>query len=99
MSALIDIERLQKIFGRKGEKIVLVVPGQDPVVLVPLTEYEQYGQSKHTPPVGEPKTNKPPVKPQPPVKPTEAPKAEAPEIVDPLVGGVEDDDQYFPEPL
>ena len=60
MSALIDIERLQKIFGRKGEKVVIVVPGQDPVVLVPLTEYEQYGQGKRAPSVGELKVNKPP---------------------------------------
>ena len=94
MSALIDIERLQKIFGRKGEKVVIVVPGQDPVVLVPLTEYEQYEQGKRPPTAGEPKVNKPPQKPQ-----TPAPKLQTPEPVDPLQGGLEDDDQYFPEPL
>ncbi|HAO81179.1 MAG TPA: hypothetical protein DEA87_00665 [Candidatus Veblenbacteria bacterium] len=94
MSALIDIERLQKIFGRKGEKVVIVVPGQDPVVLVPLTEYEQYEQGKRPPTAGEPKVNKPPQKPQ-----SIVPKLQTPESVDPLQGGLEDDDQYFPEPL
>lgn len=97
MASLVDIERLQKIFGRKGEKIVLVVPGQDPVVLVPLTEYENYSETK--------KTNTDEVKGKPKIVQTAkpatvaSPKSEAPEVVDPLAGGLEDDDQYFPEPL
>lgn len=93
MALIVDLERIKKIFARRGEKVVLIMPESEPVVLVPLTEYENLSQGKL-----------PPGKTQPAVqaKPTVIQKQaqpDLPEIVDPLQGGLEDDDQYFPEPL
>ena len=93
MAANIDIERLQKAFGSKGERIVIVVPGQEPLVMVPLNEYEQMSSGKKAPgKANEPKANRSEVKPAPP-------KISLPESIDPLQGGLADDNQYFPEPL
>lgn len=94
MSASVDIERLQKVFGGKGERIVIVVPGQEPLVMLPLNEYEQISAGKKTQvnKSAETKAGKLQLGQQ-------QPKPDAPELVDPLSGGLTDDDQYFPEPL
>ena len=94
MSASVDLERLAKVFTRRGERVVLVVPGMEPVVLVPLSEYErltsgEQGQNR----TGELKGSK--SRP----KPSAQTKFGSPEQIDPLPGGLEDDNQYFPEPL
>ncbi len=99
MPVLIDLARIQKVFGRRGERVVLIMPDSaEPVVLVPLNEYEQFSQTKlplaATGAGGQNKTHKNPIKPN-----NTAGQRPQPELVDPLQGGLEDDDQYFPEPL
>ncbi len=95
----IDFDQLVRVFGRSGERVVLVLPGQEPVVLVPLKEYDALtaatlaGSSRNTPKLAAVQAE---VKLQPlsaaaPAKPLE--------VVDPLQGGLPGDDQYFPEPL
>lgn len=96
MPALVDLERIQKIFARRGERVVLIMPDSEPVVLVPLNEYEQFSQARLPLAVNanQAKNTKNPIKASQP-----SAKASALEVVDPLQGGLEDDDQYYPEPL
>ncbi|MDP3986568.1 MAG: hypothetical protein U1C53_01925 [Candidatus Veblenbacteria bacterium] len=94
MPALIDLEQLNRVFMNRGERPVLVLPGREPLVVVPLSEYERLVQG--APKRGPAKSaivsqDKPQLEAK-PVAPTV-------ELVDPLQGGVTDDDQYFPEPL
>jgi hypothetical protein len=105
MATTVDLEQLARVFGRRGERVVLVLPTGGPVVLVPLSEYEELvspGRSGTRPAqtaAGQvPRRN--PARPlaQKPVQPQVAP-TEALEAVDPLQGSLSDDDQYFPEPL
>lgn len=98
MPMLIDLERIQKVFTRRGERVVLIMPDSEPVVLVPLNEYEQFSQSKL--PLTNPGNRIQTKATRNQVKPAPASANTAnPELVDPLQGGLEDDDQYFPEPL
>lgn len=101
MSALIDFEKIAKVFNRRNEKVVVVVPGMEPVVLVPLAQYDELTNKPSSLKAGE-SVAKTAVKPNNQVKhqPQLPPKPVAPvEPIDPLQGGLEDDDQYFPEPL
>ena len=93
MNALIDFSKLEK-FLTSGERIVVVIPGQEPVVLVSLAEYEKLTNVKAQPAkTREVKQTKPQAKSM-----VEA-KTDEVEAVDPLPGALEDDDQYFPEPM
>lgn len=94
MGLTVDLEKIQKVFARRGERVVLVLPDSEPLVLVPLSEYEQFGQAKLPLNPAETKNKKPA-----PAQPKPSAKTETIEQVDPLQGGLEDDDQYFPEPL
>ncbi len=105
MAVLVDLDQLARIFGRQGERVVLVLPSGDSVVLVPLSEYEQLvggtrAQAKPVTLEAQPRRS-PGRRPAPkPIEPMPAQtKSESPESIDPLQGGLSDDDQYFPEPL
>lgn len=102
MSALIDFEKIAKVFTRHNERVVVVVPGMEPVVLVPLNQYDELVSHKQPSQKPADQANKAPAKPAVPVnKPpqTQQPKPHQLEQIDPLQGGLDDDDQYFPEPL
>lgn len=97
MENLVDLSELRHILGRHGERVVVVVPGQTPIVLLSLAEYEQLSQGRAS---GMSQKNTRPQaiesKPQPKNSAFQPPKLET---IDPQQGALEDDDQYYPEPL
>lgn len=97
MAAPLDLERLARLFTRRGERVVVVLPSGDPVVLLSLPEYEKL-TSRGAPTVIEPPRDKRGSgRPAPPSAP--ATPSSSVEAVDPPQGGMADDDQYYPEPL
>ncbi len=90
----LDLEKIQRIFTRRGERVVLVLPSGEAVVLVPLTEYEQLVPGPK--PTAQPQ---PAVTPAPRRGPGRPPAVHPLEAIDPPQGQLPDDDQYFPEPL
>ncbi len=96
MENLVDLAELKRILGRKGERVVVVVPGQEPIVLLSLTEYEQLsgggGKAGARPQAnGNSRAAAP--------RPASAADPAKLEAIDPPQGTVTDDDQYYPEPL
>lgn len=94
MASLVDLEKLQRIFGRTGERVVLVLPLGEPYVLVSLDEYEALvaagsGNAALQSRVIEKKV----------AQPSQKNTQSSPESIDPYAGALADDDQYFPEPL
>ncbi len=89
MSQLVDIEEILRIAGQDNTKVVLVVPGKEPIVMLPLSQYDLI----------KPKTTKQPN--QTIIKSTkkETNTHETIEKIDPIKGAVNGDDEYFPEPL
>ena len=98
MGQLVDLEKLTRVFARTGERVVLVIPGQEPVVLVPLADYEKLHLAKPRA-ISTPVTNGAKPVPLTPKHQASVPAGTPVEAVDPIQGGVESDDQYFPEPL
>ena len=100
MGVTVDLEQLARIFGRRGERVVLVLPQGEPVVLVPLSEYEQLTLgAKGSKPIpmavpANPQGRRGPGRP-----PVVRPSGDSLEQIDPLQGQLTDDDAYFPEPL
>lgn len=76
----LNLEQIYRIFKRRGERVVLILPNGEPVVMLPLADYENLSGSG----LGH-----------------QRPKSDENnlELIDPMQGGVEGDDQYFPEPL
>jgi len=118
MSWLIDLEKILRVLSRNGEKVVLALPGQEPVVLLPLSQYEKLlapvSQLSSRAPVTSPQLNSASSRPRgrPPKSEINQPNmgnqrdnrsyvspTGVVEAVDPLQGGLADDDQYYPEPL
>lgn len=100
MPQIIDWERLNKLFLERGERVVLVPPQGEPLVLVPLSQYEQLLGKGHA--VSAETRSKPPARrPAAPTTPATPPSeaSSALEPIDPPQGALQDDDQYFPEPL
>ena len=92
MAATVDLDQLARLFSRRGERVVLVLPSGEVVVLVPLTEYEQLVPAVAKAPV--------PPRRSPGRPPTARAASPAPlEAIDPPQGQLPDDDEYFPEPL
>lgn len=96
MENLVDLAELRRILGRKGERVVVVVPGQEPIVLLSLSEYEQLtggtGKTGARPAAGGNGRSG--------ASKSAGPAAPAKlESIDPPQGTLEDDDQYYPEPL
>ncbi|MBI5465752.1 MAG: hypothetical protein HY974_00485 [Candidatus Kerfeldbacteria bacterium] len=95
MTNQFDLNELVRLFTSRGEKVVVIIPGHEPVVLLPLAQYDQLtgvAKSQINPKlVGSPgkKLGGQPAK----------PSAGQLEAVDPPQGSLEGDDQYFPEPL
>lgn len=83
----VNLELLARLVGR-GERVVLVLPQGDPVVLMPVAEYERL--VPRLSPTQPKKNNNP--------KPTPRTSQQL-EQVDPQQGSLSDDDQYYPEPL
>jgi hypothetical protein len=103
----VDLEQLSRVFARRGERVVLVLPQGEPVVLVPLSEYEQLARDpRAVTPRGQPSPfqplqprrgpGRPPASRPQPIQPA---AQEPPEAIDPPQGNLLDDDAYFPEPL
>lgn len=96
--ATIDLDRLSRVFLRHGERVVIIGSDGEPLVLVPLDEYESMMKAKPVKPAAEhqPKrANAAEI-----ASPKVAPKTQAAlEPVDPPQGALKDDDQYYPEPL
>lgn len=92
MGQQVDIDEILRIAGQNNTKVVLVVPGKEPVVLLPLSEYEQItsGTSKLL------KSSNETVKKE-SKKPLTQPKNI--ENIDNPSSMVESDDEYYPEPL
>ncbi len=78
----LDLTKLSPMLAR-GERVVVVMPAAEPVVLLPLAEYEKLLQSVPA----EANLLNP------------ADKEPILEDISPLAGSVADDDQYYPEPL
>lgn len=99
--ATIDLDRLSRLFLSRGERVVIIGSNGEPLVLVPLDEYENMATRRPNRPNAEQskRVNVKPAAPEiAPLKPQ--PKAQANlEAVDPQQGAVQDDDQYYPEPL
>lgn len=91
MPGTVDLNQLLGLVARRGERVIVVVPGQEPIVLVPVSEYERLMAGTVAQPVPE-KSSSQRVK-----TPPAAPKTL--EAVDPPQGSLTDDDQYYPEPL
>ena len=100
--ATLDLERVSRLFLRRGERVVVVLPSGEHVVLVPLPEYEKLVQGSSRPAAGEApreRRGKSGRGSEPgSANPTAKPRGDL-EVVDPPQGGLKDDDQYFPEPL
>jgi len=96
MSQTIDLNELARIFSRRGEKVVVILPDSEPVVLLPLSEYEKITTLQRTLPLKSAKTK---ISPKPIMENSIAKSEDKLEAVDPLQGALPDDDQYFPEPL
>lgn len=99
----LDLNQIVKLFTRRGERVVVILPEGEPVVLVPLSEYEKMSVAR---PASERAAHRLHDKPTPAAPPTGGAKpsavaapAESLEPVDPPQGGLADDDQYYPEPL
>jgi hypothetical protein len=94
MANQFDLNELARIFTSRGEKVVVVLPGYEPVVILPLKQYDQLvsNQIRTT----NPKLSASLKKSVNPVKSAPVQKLEA---IDPPAGSLESDDQYFPEPL
>lgn len=98
MSESLNLERLAKLFSHRGEKVVVVLPSGEAVVLVPLGEYEKLVAAKPLPAVSEVRERRNGGRPA--TRPEGATKApNSLEAVDPPQGALPDDDQYYPEPL
>lgn len=113
---MIDLEKLYRIFSRRGERVVLLLPDTEPMVLVPLSEYEHNNTDlatvakspsknsghHHSTPASS-TANQQTLQGRKVVnsenKANLSQKITEPEQIDPLAGPIEDDDQYFPEPL
>jgi len=95
MGSQFDLNELARIFTSRGEKVVVVLPGHEPVVILPLAQYDQLvGNSVRLP---NPKLSSAPGKKS--VNPASSVPAQKLEAIDPPQGSLEGDDQYFPEPL
>lgn len=89
MGQLVDIEEILRIAGQNNTKVVLVVPGKEPVVMLPLSQYES---TKNKPVKVPSQSTAKSVK-------KETNNSEPVESIDPIKGAVDSDDEYFPEPL
>lgn len=78
----LDLTKLSPMLAR-GERVVIIMPSAEPVVLLPLAEYEKLLQSV---PAEADLLN-------------QAGREPVLEDISPLAGSVADDDQYYPEPL
>lgn len=99
----LDLERIAQLFARRGERVVLVLPQGELIVLVPLAEYEKLVAGSGTAAAGVGPTvrrHKPsPTVPSTMPTKTYTPAANPLETVDPPQGTLTNDDQYYPEPL
>lgn len=89
MGQSVDIEEILRIIGQDNTKVVLVVPGKEPLVMLPLSQYE-LDKNKTT------KQNSPVITKN---GKKQAISSENIEKIDPIKGAVDSDDEYFPEPL
>lgn len=96
MASLVDLAKLQQIFSRRGERVVILLPDSEPVVLVPLMEYERLVGG--APRASQPKLAGKETEQKQISKGNSAPNPKL-EAIDPPQGALADDDQYFPEPL
>ncbi len=99
----IELERIAQLFARRGERVILVLPQGEMVVLVPLAEYEKMVTGENRVPINNSVTVRR-SKANPTANANTAPKAPLAaanplEAVDPLQGALTNDDQYYPEPL
>ncbi|MFA4818794.1 MAG: hypothetical protein WC621_03060 [Patescibacteria group bacterium] len=78
----LDLTRLLPLLQRR-ERIILVLPGEEPIVLLSLADYERL-----SPLSSSAKSAR-----------TDESTVHQLEIIDPPASSVEDDDQYYPEPL
>jgi non-homologous end joining protein Ku len=99
MKVNLDLEQLNRIFSRRGEKVVLVMPEGEPMVLVPLTEYEQSRKSDSLVAKIPNKDIKNQPKQAQVFKNSQPTNQDGLEAIDPPQGALMDDDQYFPEPI
>lgn len=99
MKLNLDLEQINRIFSQRGEKVVLIMPEGEPIVLVPLSEYEQLRKSGGL----IAKLSNKDIKNQPKqaqvFKNNQQSGQDGLEAIDPPAGALMDDDQYFPEPL
>lgn len=99
MKLNLDLEQINRIFSQRGEKVVLIMSEGEPVVLIPLSEYEQ--SRKFSGLVA--KVPNKDIKNQPRqaqvFKNNQSASQDRLEAIDPPEGALMDDDQYFPEPL
>lgn len=81
----------------RPEKFVVILPSGEAVVLVPLSEYEKLTASSASVPVKP--SNSPATSIKKAIRNEANSVRETVEAIDPIPGGVVEDDQYFPEPL
>jgi len=96
MADNIDLNEFYRLFLARGERVVVVMPGHEPIVLLPLSQYESLADNLPATAHRQPKLR--PTKNETASKPTH-PAVQSLEAVDPLQGQLPGDDQYFPEPL
>ena len=87
---MMNINDIVKIFTDRGERVVVIMPDHEPVVVMPLVEYESL-----LPDTRQKTFNQPADYQSPPVYESNMPI----EPVEPLGGSQLSDDQYFPEPI
>lgn len=99
MKLNLDLEQLNRIFSQRGERVILIMPEGEPVVLVPLSEYEQLRKAGGLVAKLPNKDIKNQPKQAQVFKNNQQSKQDELEAIDPPAGALIDDDQYFPEPL
>ncbi len=82
----------------RPEKFVVILPSGEAVVLVPLIEYEKLTSKKPNIQSSNQKVNKITTEQTLPFTSTTK-EDKSIEAIDPLAGGLSDDDQFFPEPI